>query len=192
MAINKITKNLNLDLSNVPVNQRSAAKEDVGNFVKEEILRSLSTGNSPVAGEQFKKLSKQYADEFKGGNQTPNLELEGDLLDALKFEEKASGIEIGIFPGKEVPKADGHNNFSGDSKLPKRRFIPEENQTFKKKIMNGVNAIIREYETEPGGIEPTFRSIFDVEQSETRTDIQVSDLFSDDFFTDFLRDRGLV
>jgi hypothetical protein len=137
---------MTLDLSQIPDNRQDQAKQDVGEFIRDEIFRFVSSGNSPVAGRgAFQRLSKEYADNEKGGNRTANLELEGDMLDSLEFELTSRGIEIGIFDSGEQGKADGHNNFSGDSKLPTRRFIPDDNETFKSQIMSGVRQILNQY-----------------------------------------------
>lgn len=192
MAIDlkKITKEINLDLSDVPISQRSAVKQEVGQFVVDEILRSVSNASSPVSGGRYKKtLSKEYADEMKGGNRTANLELEGDMLDSLEFKNTRSGIEVGIFKSSEVGKADGHNNFSGQSKLPTRQFIPKEKEKFKRNIEAGIKQIVNDAKAEP---QPSvFESILTVEEGE-RVDIQVGDLFEDDFFTQFLASEGII
>jgi hypothetical protein len=192
LAIEKITKQINLDLSDVPESRHATVKREVGDYVTDEILRALSAGKSPVVGETFKKLNKEYADEEKGGNRTPNLELDGDMLDALIYKNNDKGIEIGIFSSSEVPKADGHNNFSGDSKLPKRRFIPKDDQKFKREIETGVRSIVNEYKKSTTTSTDPFASILTVEESEERVDIQVGDLFNDDFLEAFLRDNGYV
>jgi hypothetical protein len=137
---------LSLDLSQIPTNRQDEAKEEVGEFVVNEILRSVSSGRSPVGGRgSFDKLNRQYAEDMKGGNRTPNLELEGDLLDSLRFESTTGGIEVGIFNATEQGKADGHNNFSGRSKLPTRRFIPWTDETFNPKITRGIDQILDKY-----------------------------------------------
>lgn len=146
MAIPKeISKEIQLNLNDVPRSQRTKAKDEIGEFVVGEILDQLSKGRSPVSGESFKRLSKEYADSKKGGDITPNLELEGDLLNALEYKRTKDGIKVGIFKSSELGKADGHNNFSGESKLPKRRFIPDEGQSFKRQINSGVKKFIEEY-----------------------------------------------
>jgi hypothetical protein len=79
----------------------------------------------------------------EGAPGVPNLELEGDMLGALTYEAKKDGIEIGVF-GAEAPKADGHNNFSGESNLPERRFLPAEGETFRSSIQKEVDAIVQD------------------------------------------------
>lgn len=199
MAIDKITKKINLRLSDkLTEAQRSAAKKEAGQFVVEEILRSVSDGDSPVEGRgAFEKLNKEYAKAEKGGNTNPNLELDGDMLDALEFKETDAGIEVGIFKSSEVPKADGHNNFSGKSKLPTRRFIPKGSEKFDDSIQDELSEITREYNAkvkDKPKKKPTdpFKSILAVEESARRVDIQVGDLFNDDFLDSFLKDEGFI
>lgn len=101
----------------------------------EEILSSCADSKSAVDGSNFQKLSKQYGrlklDEV--GTKNPNLDFSGDMLSALDFNVKGDKIELGVF-GSEAPKADGHNNLSGDSKLPTRRFLPDAGEGFSDEI----------------------------------------------------------
>ena len=152
--VDKVTKKLNLNdvgFSDVPVRRRSSVKNQIGEFIINESLRMISSGRSPVKGIEFAKLNAEYAQREKGGDRTPNLELEGDLLDAYTFRSDNrldEFIEIGVFEGSgEVPKADGHNNHSGDSDLPVRRFVPLEKEEYKQPIVNGIKQIIRENRT---------------------------------------------
>lgn len=176
----------------MPENQHKKVKKEVGDFVKEEILRSLSEGQSPVAGESFKKLNAEYAKAEKGGDRTPNLELDGDLLDALVYKDVAGGIEIGVFKASEIGKADGHNkwNLANNNKIPKRRFIPKGNQNFDQEIMSGISSIVNEFKVTPLNEDP-FKSILTVEDTVDKVDIQIGDLFNDDFFKSFLAAEGI-
>jgi hypothetical protein len=118
-------------------------KEEVGEYLKEQILLSVGESKSPIVGEKFPALSKSYK-KFKEDNNRPgtaNLEFNGDMLDALDYELTEDGVKIGIY-GSEAPKADGHNNFSGDSEIPQRRFLPEKGQKFKADIDREINRII--------------------------------------------------
>lgn len=65
----------------------------------------------------------------------------GALLDALTFEETDDGIEIGWF-GDQAPKADGHNNFSGKSDLPRRQSLPDVGEDFISAIQSGIEKIV--------------------------------------------------
>lgn len=123
---------------------RARAKADVGEYLLEAIQQAVGHDVSPVAGEgKFAKLSKEYAAKKASevGNKEPNLEVTGDMLSALNFRETSNGIEIGVF-GEQAPKADGHNNFSGKSKLPMRRFLPDDTEQFTTEIRDNVRLII--------------------------------------------------
>jgi hypothetical protein len=169
----KQTKKIKLDLSEIPLSNRAAVKKEIGDFIVTEMLLSISEGKSPVSGRSgFKKLNKQYAKDEKGGDINPNLELEGDLLDALRAENrKGDEIEIGIFKSSEQGKADGHNNLSGKSKLPTRRFIPDEKESFKRNIMNGVKQIITDNKVQTRQ-DAEFDTTIRLEQEQTGIDLQ--------------------
>lgn len=126
--------------------EKRAALEEISFLVHAEILRKVSEGNSPVAGYgKFPRLSKEYAKSQKGGNTLPNLELTGDMLSSLEVRPVAGKIRIQI-KGKEGDKADGHNNHSGESKLPTRRFIPSDDEFLSRDIEKSINEIINSYE----------------------------------------------
>lgn len=125
--------------------KRVEALNDISDFLKVEILDRVSSGNSPISGYgKFPKLTKPYADRYKRGDRTPNLELTGDMLGALDVSIKGNRVTVSI-GGSEAAKADGHNNHSGQSALPLRRFIPDAKEFFKKDIENGIKRIIDEY-----------------------------------------------
>jgi len=144
----KVTYDLELDLSEIPKESRKAALNDVGEFIRDSILDYVGEGKSPVKGEgSFKKLNKNYADNQKSGDRLANLDLNGDMLDALDFRTSvtASKITVGIFRKSEAIKAYNHN--VGDT-LPKRRFIPDESQEFKEEIKRGIKRILQDYGTD--------------------------------------------
>lgn len=141
--IPKQTKKLKFSLNEVPRSKRKEVREEIGKTLVEEIKSFTRSGNSPVSGEKFPRLSKAYADEEKGGNRTPNLRLSRDMVNSLNYKVSGTTVEVGVFDSAEKPKADGHNNFSGASKIPQRRFIPGEDQNFKKQITSKINKIIR-------------------------------------------------
>lgn len=121
-------------------------KEEIGDYLIEQIMASTAEQTSPVAGYgKFAALSKKYKakKEESGRPGVPNLDYDGDMQSALDYELTDEGIEIGVY-GKEAPKADGHNNFSGDSELPLRRFLPGLGESFRKDINAEVEAIITE------------------------------------------------
>lgn len=140
----------------LPARVRERVADEVGNFLVEQTLIALEQEKSPVAGEgAFKALSPEYAKLKKreGGTPKPNLELSGDLKDQIDFKPTKSGVIVGVF-GDRAPAADGHNNLSGKSKLPKRRFLPDAGQNYKKDIQTEVNRIIADVIAE----ETTFKA----------------------------------
>ena len=103
----------------------------------------MASQRSPVTGERFAALSPDYRAK-KTGSGLPgiaNLEESGDMLDSLDYRITRDGIEFGVF-GADAPKADGHNNLSGESLLPTRQFIPAEGEGFTSDIEKEVARII--------------------------------------------------
>lgn len=130
---------------------RQEALERVAELVKTEVLEFVGDGKSPVQGGPWKRgLSPEYKKlKSKESSATfANMELTGEMLDALNAVVKR-GNKISLeITGSQAPKADGHNNHSGDSSLPERRFIPKDDETFKKSIWSDVKRILQEYEDE--------------------------------------------
>jgi hypothetical protein len=142
---NKTTSEIDLfsDVA-IPKDLKREVAQEVGELLVEKVLGVLSEGKkSPVDGEQWPKLTTNYLHkkEAAGLPGKPNMEFTGEMLDSLSFKVTKEGIEFGIF-GKDAPKADGHNNFSGRSQLPQRRFLPAEGQEFMKSIQEDVQKII--------------------------------------------------
>lgn len=141
---NELSSELDLELDKVPAKLRPRVRREVGEFLLEQTLVSLGEGKTPVSrGEYKRSLSKEYR-EFKsesGRNSFADLEFEGDLKDSFKFRSTDKGIKIGHF-GKEAGKADGHNNFSGKSTLPRRQYLPEKDQSYKRNIQTEIDRII--------------------------------------------------
>lgn len=146
--VSKVTYKLNLkDLTDKKIDDDT--KEEVGNYLVEQILKDVSKQLSPVSGDRWQGLSEKYK-KIKAktsGSSKANLELFGDMLDSLEFKKTRSGIEIGIFDYEQAQKADNHNKFSNASlktPLPKRQFIPngEEEETFRASIMKEVKGIL--------------------------------------------------
>ena len=123
---------------------KARIKNDVGDFLVEQIVSSAGAAQSPVAGGEWeRKLSPEYRKKKKaeGLPPTANMELEGGLLDSLTFKNNERGVELGWF-GEEAGKADGHNNFSGKSSLPRRQTLPDVGQEFKPAIQGAVEKIV--------------------------------------------------
>jgi hypothetical protein len=135
-----------LDVSALTPAEKESLLEEIGQTLVDSVLQSLASSKTPISGGGYKSfLSPAYA-AFKreyGAGSSANLDLTGSMLDSLSFKAKGDVIEIGVF-GSEAPKADGHNNFSGDSKLPQRQFLPKEGQRFKRDIDGVVKSIIKD------------------------------------------------
>lgn len=130
---------------NLPSSVKDDIKDEVGDYLKEQILSSIGDLKSPIAGQGWPKLSKEYAKDkqARGFVPAPNLEVSGELLNSLDVKPTTKGIEIGVF-GSAAERADGHNNFSGKSKIPTRRFLPEVGQKFKGDIQKEIDKIIND------------------------------------------------
>jgi hypothetical protein len=129
----------------VSVETRRKINEAVGDYIQEQTLLYLADAKSPVSGERFSSLNSEYAKlkSEAGGTPIANLEATGNMLQSLNVDASEDGIIIGVFGG-EAPKADGHNNLSGQSELPQRRFLPDVGQKYKREILNGAKEIIND------------------------------------------------
>ena len=123
---------------------KNKVREEVGAYLVEQSLVAISEVKSPVAGESIPALAKgpyrkKKLEEL--GNSSADLQNSGETLDALDWKPTAKGIKIGVF-GDRAPVADGHNNFSGKSDLPRRRFLPGEDQNYRAGIQKEVDRIV--------------------------------------------------
>lgn len=128
----------------LPASVKQDIQDQVGQFLVEQTMISVSEEKSPVKGEGWKKtLSKEYAKikQKEVGNKLANMEFTGETLGELTFEPTKEGIKIGVI-GERAPAADGHNNLSGKSSLPRRRYIPDEGQEYKGPITKEIDRII--------------------------------------------------
>lgn len=135
-----------MDRALVDPDRLDEVMHEIQNFVKESVLLDVAEQLSPVNGRNFPQLSPEYKHhkEDEGGTPVPNLELTGQLMSSVVVD--MSGDKLLLTVGDDQQgKADGHNNFSGDSKLPLRRFIPNANdgETFRPKIRDGIREIIQ-------------------------------------------------
>lgn len=125
------------------------ALDQVAELIHTSVLDAVGSSKSPLKGYgKFRGLSKEYK-KFKqseGAGTSPNLELNGDLLDALRVMRSGSNIKMKVLK-KQDPKADGHNNHSGESSLPLRRFIPkaDDGDEFNRGIESDIKAILRSF-----------------------------------------------
>ena len=136
---------------NLSRSEKKALLTDIGDYLVTEILTYVADGNSPVSGYgEFKKLNPNYAENQKTGDRTPNLELNGDMLEALTFEIVGDAIKVGIFDDDQAIKSYGHNTgMKGhptlEGKVPVRRFIPDKDEKLKKDITGYVETIIQDF-----------------------------------------------
>lgn len=119
-------------------------REEVGTYIVEQSLAAVAESKSPVVGESIPALKKGPYREKKSqelGTTRADLQFSGEMLDSFDFKSAPEGIKVGVF-GERAPAADGHNNLSGKSDLPRRRFIPDEGQNYKSDITKEVNRIV--------------------------------------------------
>jgi len=185
-------------LEDVPQESKAVAKKDVADYLANQILREVNSGRSPVQGEgRFKRLEPEYSLREKGGSRLSDLENEGDLLNDFKVSlDDGPFLEVG-HKGSQTPKADGHNQLSSKAKtwarktgFPRRRYIPDDGQTFTKPIVSEIREIIGEYKVLASNQEALDLSfgggaaITTADQTSTTT----TDLFGDDVIDALLED----
>jgi len=127
---------------------KNRALADVSDFVLTKVLEDVGGSKSPVTGTKFKRLDREYASKKRKevGHSRPNLEFDGDMLDSLRIVRRSStGLRLEVSSSEQNAKADGHNNHSGKSKLPARKFIPNSKagEDFRPGIQKGIKAILR-------------------------------------------------
>ena len=141
----KVSKILSLNLNEIPEEDRDDAKQEVIDFLKEQLLVDYSNRLSPVTGKTWKGLSADYK-EFKStisSDVTANMELNGDMLDSLEVRDRSGNeIEAGFFESSEAIKAFNHT--TGDT-VPKRPLIPRPKESFRKGIMSEIDSILEEF-----------------------------------------------
>lgn len=137
----------NKALSEVTTVGKLNIKKELSEFIIDKILDDTSNQRSAVTGQQWKQLgwnkgSVAYKKEkSKVASSNANLELTGEMLDALKGEIYRDGVEIGIFNEEQAQKSDNHNKFSAKSKktgLPQRQFLPRKNEQLRSGILKDV------------------------------------------------------
>lgn len=135
------------EISALKKEQRLELLEQIGELLVEETLASVADSRSPVNGGEFKStLSKAYAKKKleETGSDEANLDLTGSMLSSLDYRIVGDLIELGVY-GSDASKADGHNNFSGKSKLPPRQFLPDEGESYNSNISSLINQTIQNY-----------------------------------------------
>lgn len=136
------TLDLTEEIKSVPKERRKDVTELIGITVIDSIGEYLDRNISPVAKGEFKKtLSKSY--KAKTGKNAADLQLKGDMLSALGFDNTATKVTFKITDTKQKKKAYNHN--VGDT-LPVRQFIPDDfkGETFKRSITKRIKEIIED------------------------------------------------
>ena len=133
----------------VTLAQKREILEEIGDYIRDTMLDFITEGKSPVTARKFKRLSTPYSDDMKGGDRTADMQLEGDMLDALDFKVKKDYLEIGWFDSDQAAKAFGHTTgMEGhpwlEGKTPVRKLIPDEKGFFAAEIRDGIADIIED------------------------------------------------
>jgi hypothetical protein len=150
-SVEQLTKELDLDIpDNITGREKKELLDEIGNYLVTTMLDFIGEGKSPVTGKPFVKLTKNYATKEKGGDKTPNMDLNGDMLDALEFKVKKGVLEIGWFDDEQAPKAYGHTTgFEGhpwlEGEVKPRKLIPDEDEDFNSEILGGIDMIIEDF-----------------------------------------------
>ena len=134
-------------LDGLTSSQKAEIVDKVRDFLLEAIPSDMASQTSSVTGSKFEPLSKEYAKAKKaaGKGTKANLIFEGDLIDSIRVR-KGSDYRLKLTVlDSQMGKADGHNNHSGDSPLPRRAFIPnaDDDETFRPAIRKEIKSIVQ-------------------------------------------------
>lgn len=141
---------------NIPKNKRREALEAAAEILKEAVLDFIGEGKSPVSGfgkfPGYTKKYKDYKSELSSASNV-NLELTGEMLDALSVEVSGSNLKVFVDGDSELQgKAEGNNlgTYGNQKPLPgkARRFIPlkEKDEVFKRDILRQIKDVLKKYE----------------------------------------------
>lgn len=131
---------------------RSEALREIADYVKTEMLQYYGDGTSPASGGKWKQsLSPAYKKikEDISGVDFSNMELYGDMLDALEVKIVNNKIRVGWFTGEQAAKAYGHQTgYEGHPTIkngPVRQLVPDEGGKFKSPIVKGMKEIAKAF-----------------------------------------------
>lgn len=136
----------------VPKADREDALDEVATFVKEQILSKTAAGETSVKRGRWKReLSPEYKKIKKEESSSgfANLELSGDMLDALDTAVVGRRVRIEITDESQEGKAEGNllGSYGGEpNRANAREFMPQGNQELAPDIMAGVKQILKRYE----------------------------------------------
>lgn len=127
---------------------RDEALREIADYVKTEMLQYYGDGSSPASGGKWKRALSPAYEKIKediSGVDYANMELYGDMLDAMEVKISGGKIRVGWFTGSEAAKAYGHQTgFEGHptiKKGPVRQLVPNEGGKFKSDIVRGMREI---------------------------------------------------
>jgi hypothetical protein len=131
------------------------ALDEVADFVKEAILSNTADGKSSVKGGHWKKkITKPYWKNVKSEESNANfanMELTGDMLDALETRVVSGKVRIEI-AGDQADKAEGNllGSYGREPDTSKaREFMPHKRgQELSPDIVAGIKDILERYEEE--------------------------------------------
>jgi len=112
--------------------------------IKEDVLRRIKRGSSPVAGEgKYQKYSDSYKKQIKyikNKNVRPvNLKVTGKMLDSFKIKKLRKGISF-IFTD---PKAIYHDELGAGKSKVIRRMLPRDNERWYRPIQKRIDEAIK-------------------------------------------------
>ena len=145
----KVNLTEELDKREITGNKRKQAAEAAGNTALSFILEYTESEQSPVKQKPkgFKELSKEYKKfkRKKGKGTRANLRLNEEMLPSMRVVADKESFTIKITDRDEKLKAHGHN--TGGRKLPKRQFLPddENKEELRTEIQKAYLKMLEEY-----------------------------------------------
>lgn len=158
MATTKLKVTVSLDIiKKLKEINRPRYSKALGNLIIVQAKEFIARGISPVRGYgRFVEYSGQSRRRNNKNNMTGypydvmkdfpnkkvrpvNLELSGDMLDALEVKALDSGLRVGIFDSKQREKAEKHNDGDSTKNIPRRHFWPtREGEEFAVSIQRAI------------------------------------------------------
>ena len=149
ITLGELEKKLSLDIpDDLKARERKQLLEEIGEYIKIAMLDLIGDQRSPVTGQEWKQLSKNYA--AKKGSKEANMDLNGDMLDALDYKVVKDELYVGWFDSDQAVKAYGHTTGMKDHPwlegvTPKRKLIPNEKENFTAEILSGIESVVKEF-----------------------------------------------
>lgn len=116
-----------------------ARKDEIEN----EIIATILSGRSPVAGQTWKPYSEKYADKYKGGDLVPvDMLRTGDMLDSLEVKQERGFDGLVIQFNSQI--AVYHDILGAGRSKVIRRLLPREGEIFRQEIRRLIEKLFRE------------------------------------------------